>query len=109
MCHTYVIIRLRSSGGLEFGSILQIIIVAEIEPQASYSHFSHPSAVHGARISGLEARMTIVEDKMCDLDARGSEEADNLANERELDRFIITGDLITPFTCKHGLICLFIA
>ena len=49
--------------------------------------------MHGARISGLEARMTIVEDRLCDLDARGSEEADNLANERELDRFIITGNL----------------
>ena len=48
--------------------------------------------MHGARISGLEARMTIVEDQLCDLDARGSEEADNLANERELDRFIMTGN-----------------
>ena len=36
--------------------------------------------------------MTIVEDRLCDLDARGSEEADNLANERELDRVIITGN-----------------
>ena len=36
--------------------------------------------------------MTIVEDKICDLDARGSEEADNIANERELNRFIITVD-----------------
>ena len=54
-------------------------------------HFSNPSAVHGARVSGLEACMTIVEDWICDLDARGSEESDNLANERELDRFIITG------------------
>ena len=43
--------------------------------------------------------MTIVEDKICDLDARGSEEADNIANERELDRFIITGVLaiVIPF------------
>ena len=76
-----------------------MFIGAVIDAQASYSNFSHPSAVHGARISGLEARMTIVEDKMCDLDARGSEEADNLANERELDRFIITGDLILLLTC----------
>lgn len=53
---------------------------------------SDPSSVHGARISGLEARMNIVEDRICDLDARGSEEADNIANERELDRFIITGE-----------------
>ena len=35
--------------------------------------------------------MAIVEDRICDLDARGSEEADNIANERELDRFIMTG------------------
>lgn len=56
-------------------------------------HFSNPSAVHGARISGLEARVTIVEDRLCDLDARGSEESDNIANERELDRFIITGEI----------------
>lgn len=48
--------------------------------------------VHGARISGLETRMSIVEDRICDLDARGSEEADNLANDRDLDRFILTGD-----------------
>ena len=32
-----------------------------------------------------------VEDRICDLDARGSEEADNLANDRDLDRFILTG------------------
>ena len=35
--------------------------------------------------------MSIVEDKLTDLDARGSEEADNLTNERELDRFVLTG------------------
>ena len=49
--------------------------------------------VHGARISGLETRMSVVEDCICDLDARGSEEADNLANDRDLDRFILTGDV----------------
>ena len=53
--------------------------------------FSAPAFVHGARISGLEARMDQVEDRICDLDARGSEEADNLANDRDLDRFILTG------------------
>ena len=53
--------------------------------------FSAPTFVHGARISGLEARMDQVEDRICDLDARGSEEADNLANDRDLDRFILTG------------------
>ena len=35
--------------------------------------------------------MTIAEDRISDLDARGSEESDNIANERVLDRFIITG------------------
>ena len=55
-------------------------------------HFSAPTLIHGARISGLEARMDQVEDRICDLDARGSEEADNLANDRDLDRFILTGN-----------------
>lgn len=54
-------------------------------------YFSNPSGVHGARISGLEARMIIVEDQLSEVDARGSEESDNLANERDLDRFILTG------------------
>ena len=54
--------------------------------------FSAPTFVHGARISGLEARMDQVEDRICDLDARGSEEADNLANDHDLDRFILTGN-----------------
>ena len=53
--------------------------------------FSNPTAVHGARLSGLEARMNNVEDQLSDIDARGSEESDNLANERDLDRFILTG------------------
>ena len=52
---------------------------------------SDPSSVHGARISGLEARMILVEDQLSEVDARGSEESDNLANERDLDRFILTG------------------
>ena len=37
--------------------------------------------------------MDQVEDRICDLDARGSEEADNLANDCDLDRFIVTGNL----------------
>ena len=57
-----------------------------------FSFFSAPTVVHGARISGLEMRMTQVEDRLCDLDAHGSEEADNLANDRDLDRFILTGN-----------------
>ena len=36
--------------------------------------------------------MDQVEDRICDIDARGSEEADNLANDRDLDRFILTGE-----------------
>ena len=54
--------------------------------------FSNPTAVHGARLSGLEARMNSVEDQLSDVDARGSEESDNLANERDLDRFILSGN-----------------
>ena len=50
--------------------------------------------MHGARLSGLEARMNSVEDQLSDVDARGSEESDNLANERDLDRFILTGDCV---------------
>ena len=36
--------------------------------------------------------MDQVEDRICDLDARGLEEADNLANDHDLDRFILTGN-----------------
>ena len=54
--------------------------------------FSNPTAVHGARLSGLEARMNSVEDQLSDVDARGSEESNNLANERDLDRFILSGN-----------------
>ena len=79
-------------------SFLFLLFISVIQITISFLflfvYFSNPSVVHGARISGLEARMTIVEDRLCDLDARGSEESDNLANERELDRFIITGELL---------------
>ena len=51
--------------------------------------------MHGARLSGLEARMNNVEDQLSDIDARGSEESDNLANERDLDRFILTGKFLS--------------
>ena len=67
--------------------------------------FSAPALVHGARISGLEARMDQVEDRICDLDARGSEEADNLANDRDLDRFILTGkSKLFILVCKTWVI-----
>ena len=36
--------------------------------------------------------MNSVEDQLSDVDARGSEESDNLANERDLDRFILSGN-----------------
>ena len=44
-------------------------------------------------INGLEARVNSIEEKLTDLDAR--EESDNLANERNLDRFIMSGDSST--------------
>ena len=53
--------------------------------------------LHGALINGLETRVSEIESQLSDLDARGSEEHDNLANERELHRFILTGEL--------GIIC----
>ena len=59
-----------------------------------YLFFSDPSIVHGGLIIGLEARVSSIEAKMSDLDARGSEESDNLANERNLDRFIMSGKSI---------------
>ena len=46
----------------------------------------------GALINGLEARVNVIEEKMSDIDARTSEEADNALNERELDRFIMSGN-----------------
>ena len=48
--------------------------------------------LHGALINGLEMRVSEIEGQLSDLDARGSEERDNLANERELHRFILTGE-----------------
>ena len=53
--------------------------------------FRQPELVNGALIHGLEARVNVIEDKLSDLDARTSEEADNALNERELDRFIMSG------------------
>ena len=49
--------------------------------------------LHEALINGLETRVSGIEGQLSDLDARGSEEHDNLANERELHRFILTGEL----------------
>ena len=47
--------------------------------------------MNGALINGLEARVSDLEDKLEDIDARTSEEADNALNEREMDRFIMSG------------------
>ena len=47
--------------------------------------------MNGALINGLEARVNMIEDKLEDIDARTSEEADNALNEREMDRFIMSG------------------
>ena len=49
--------------------------------------------MHGSLIVGMELRLTQLEDKMSDVDARASEEADCGSNERELDRFIYSGKL----------------
>ena len=50
--------------------------------------------MNGALIIGLESRVSQIEDKLEDLDARTSEEANNALNEREMDRFIMSGDIL---------------
>ena len=55
-------------------------------------------------INGLEARVNSIEEKLSDLDARGSEETDNLANERNLDRFVMSGGLLI-YVCFVVAIC----
>jgi len=47
--------------------------------------------MHGSLIVGMELRISQLEDKMSDVDARASEEADCNANDRDLDRFIYSG------------------
>ena len=54
-------------------------------------YFRQTDQMNGALINGLEARVTMIEDKLEDIDARTSEEADNSLNEREMDRFIMSG------------------
>ena len=53
--------------------------------------FRQPELVKGALIHGLESCVNVIEGKLSDIDARTSEEADNALNERELDRFIMSG------------------
>ena len=57
--------------------------------------------LNGALINGLEARVSLIEEKLDDLDARTSEEADNALNEREMDRFIMSGELIVCLILVH--------
>ena len=72
-----------------------------IEPVVTYLYFCfesvnfvfrQPEVINGALINGLEARVSVIEEKMSDIDAWTSEEADNSLNERELDRFIMSGN-----------------
>ena len=45
----------------------------------------------------MEHRLTQLETKMSDIDARASEEADCNANDRDLDRFIYSGEFLTIY------------
>ena len=60
---------------------------------SNLSNFREVKQINGALINGLEARVSLIEDKLEDLDVRTSEEADNALNEREMDRFIMSGVL----------------
>ena len=53
--------------------------------------------MHGSLIVGMELRISQIEDKLSDVDARASEEADCNANDRDLDRFIYSGWLFSIF------------
>ena len=66
----------------------------------------NPVQLQGALINGLESRVCQIEEKLSDLDARGSEEHNNLANERELHRFIMTGIIFTT-RCLSKCYCFF--
>ena len=54
--------------------------------------FRETGAMHGSLIVGIESRLSVLEDELSDVDARASEEADCSANERDLDRFIYSGN-----------------
>ena len=47
--------------------------------------------MHGSLIVGMEHRISLLEDKMSDVDARASEEANCNANDRDMDCFIYSG------------------
>ena len=53
--------------------------------------FRETGTMHGSLIVGIESRLSVLEDKLSDVDARASEEADCSSNERDLDRFIYSG------------------
>ena len=50
--------------------------------------------MHGSLIVGIEHRLNQIEDKLSNVDARASEEADCNSNDRDLNRFIFSGDYI---------------
>ena len=55
----------------------------------------------------MEHRLTQLETKMSDIDARASEEADCNANDRDLDRFIYSGEFIDDvFKCSFPYLVL---
>ena len=62
-----------------------------------FYYFSDPGSMHGSLIVGMELRISQIEDKLSDVDARASEEADCNANDRDLDRFIYSGWLFSIF------------
>lgn len=63
--------------------------------------------VQGALLNGLGERVSVVEHRLDDLDARTSEEYDNAANERDLHRFVVMGELcFVMFGCYSILVVL---
>ena len=77
-------------------SILIVIII--------FFNFRQPELVNGALIHGIESRVNVIESKLSDIDARTSEEADNALNERELDRFIMSGNKDFVLSCLVGVL-----
>ena len=54
--------------------------------------FRDTTSKHWSLLVGVELRLTQIENKLSDVDARASEDADCGANDRDLDRFIYSGD-----------------
>ena len=57
-----------------------------------HNFFRDTTSMHGSLLVGVELRLTQIESKLSDVDARASEDADCGANERDLDRFIYSGN-----------------